>query len=81
MRGGTASLTEVLIPQGFAHAGKTLAELVIPKDAVVISITRDGELIVPRGNTQILVNDKVVVLAKNTAFHELAQSWNLADVK
>ena len=75
------TLTEVLIPQGFAHAGKTLAELVIPKDAVVISITRDGELIVPRGNTQILVNDKVVVLAKNTAFHELAQSWNLADVK
>ena len=81
LAGGTASLTEVLIPQGFAHAGKTLAELVIPKDAVVISITRDGELIVPRGNTQILVNDKVVVLAKNTAFHELAQSWNLADVK
>ncbi|MEI3015399.1 MAG: hypothetical protein V8T36_12335 [Ruthenibacterium lactatiformans] len=39
---GTASLTEVLIPQGFSHAGKTLAELVIPKDAVVISITRDG---------------------------------------
>ena len=81
LAGGTASLTQVLIPQGFAHAGKTLAELVIPKDAVVISITRDGELIVPRGNTQILVNDKVVVLAKNTAFHELAQSWNLADVK
>ena len=77
----THLITEVLIPQGFAHAGKTLAELVIPKDAVVISITRDGELIVPRGNTQILVNDKVVVLAKNTAFHELAQSWNLADVK
>lgn len=80
MAGGTASLTEVLIPQGFAHAGKTLAELVIPKDSVVISITRDGELIVPRGSTQILVDDKVVVLAKNTAFHELAQSWNLTDV-
>ena len=57
---------------------KRFAELA---DAVVISITRDGELIVPRGNTQILVNDKVVVLAKNTAFHERAQSWNLADVK
>lgn len=78
---GTASLTEIQVPEGFAHAGKTLAELVIPKDAVVISITRNGELIIPRGNTQILVADKVMLLAKNTAFHELAQSWNLTDVR
>lgn len=61
--------------------GKRWLSLSSPRMPVVISITRDGELIVPRGNTQILVNDKVVVLAKNTAFHELAQSWNMADVK
>ena len=63
------------------EGAKIFAEATAANLGKTISITLDGELIVPRGNTQILVNDKVVVLAKNTAFHELAQSWNLADVK
>ena len=65
------------MPEGFAHAGKTLAQIAVPKDAVIVSITRAGELLIPRGNTRVLENDKVVVLAKNTAFHELARSWKL----
>ncbi len=77
LAGGTASLTEVNTPPDFVFAGKTLAQLTIPKDVVIVSITRDGELVIPRGNTQLLANDKVVVLAKNTAFHELTRSWKL----
>lgn len=79
--GGTASLTEVSITAKFPRVGKRLAELDIPQDAVVISVIRGGELIIPRGDTQILVDDRVVVLAKNTAFHELSTSWGLSDVK
>lgn len=81
LAGGTASLTEVQLPSGFVHTGKTLAQLTIPKDVVIVSIMRAGELLIPRGNTQIMEQDKIVVLAKNTAFHELAKSWRLADGK
>lgn len=77
LAGGTSSLTEVQTPPDFIYAGKTLAQMTIPKDAVIVSIMREGELVIPRGNTQILANDKVVVLAKNTAFHELTRSWKL----
>lgn len=76
---GTASLTEVLVPEGFVHAGKTLAQLAVPRDTVIVSITRQGDLLIPRGDTRVLENDRVVVLAKNTAFHELAKSWKLND--
>lgn len=79
LAGGAASLTEVLVPEGFAHAGKTLAQIAVPKDVVIVSVTRAGELLIPRGDTRVLENDKVVVLAKNTAFHELARSWKLSD--
>ena len=56
---------------------KTLAGLVIPRGCWWSFPSRDGELIVSPRQYADLVNDKVVVLA----FHELAQSWNLADVK
>lgn len=78
LAGGTASLTEVLVPEGFAHAGKTLAQIAVPKDVVIVSITRAGELLIPRGDTRVMENDKLVVLAKNTAFHSLAKSWRLS---
>lgn len=77
LAGGTSSLTEVQTPPDFLYSGKTLAQMTIPKDVVIVSIMRGGELVIPRGNTQILANDKVVVLAKNTAFHELTKSWRL----
>ena len=76
---GAASLTEVLVPEGFVYAGKTLAQIAVPKDVVIVSVTRAGELLIPRGDTRVLENDKVVVLAKNTAFHDLARSWKLGD--
>ncbi len=78
LAGGTASLTEITIADDFPHNGQTLAELPVPADVIVISVTRSGELIIPRGNTQILAGDRVLVLAQNTAFHELAVAWDLA---
>ena len=75
---GTASLTEIIIEESFPHNGQTLAELPVPGDVVVISVTRDGQLLIPRGSTTLITGDRVLVLAKNTAFHELALAWDLS---
>ena len=74
---GTASLTEILIPEDFKYAGQKLMQIQMPQDTVVISVTRAGELIVPRGNTKLLPGDRVLTLAKDTAFHALATDWGL----
>lgn len=39
---------------------------------------RSGELLIPRGSTQILNGDKVLCVARDTAIHELMQDWGLA---
>lgn len=78
MAGGTASLTEITIPASFPHAGRVLAELHMPQDAIIISVTRGEEFIIPRGSTALLVGDKVLCLAKDTAFHALAEEWQLS---
>ncbi len=77
---GTTSLTEVIIPTAFPFAGLTLAEMPVPEDVVVVSIQRDEDMIVPRGTTTIEFNDKIMVIAKNTAFPTLTQLWKLSDI-
>lgn len=81
LNSGTASLSQVLIPEDFRFAGETLAQLTIPPECIVISVMRKEQLIIPRGNTQILPADKVMILAQDTAFHQLAKSWRLEDDK
>ncbi len=75
---GTTSLTEVIIPNNFPFAGLTLAAMPVPEDVVVVSIQRDEDMIVPRGTTTIEIDDKIMIIAKNTAFPTLTQLWKLA---
>ena len=77
--GGDAALTEVLLPEDFKYAGRTLAELDIPHEVVIVFLTRGQELIIPRGNTTLQGGDKVVCVARNTAFHDLAKKWDLQE--
>lgn len=77
LAGGSATIAEVNIPDDFRLAGQTLAQLPTPEGTVAVSITRGGQLIIPRGNTQVLPGDRVMFLAQNEAFHELVERWGL----
>jgi Trk K+ transport system NAD-binding subunit len=58
---------EVIIPPNSQVAGKTVAELGIPRSAVFVSIRRGKELIIPRGDTQIWAGDMVTMLCERQA--------------
>jgi CPA1 family monovalent cation:H+ antiporter len=62
---------EVIIPEDSSTAGKTIAELEIPRAAVLVSIQRGNEVIIPRGDTQLLPGDIVTVLCENTIILEV----------
>ena len=47
LAGGTATLIEIQVPEEFKYHGKSLANIPISQDAVIISITRSGELLIP----------------------------------
>lgn len=76
---GEASLSEIQIPENYVLHGKRLFELDIPEDAVVAAIFRKESLIIPRGNTQIISGDRILVIAKDRVIHELAQTLHLPD--
>lgn len=74
---GEASLSELSIPDDYRLSGVTLGELQLPVDFIIVSITREGKLLVPRGNTQLLSGDRLVVLAKNDAMRSILLALHL----
>ncbi len=60
--GGQARLVEVTLADNSPAAGHTIAELQIPRDAVVVAVVRTGHVVVPRGDTTVAVGDEVLAL-------------------
>ena len=77
--GGTASLNEILLPADFQFAGKQVMEIPIPGNAILVSITRDTEFIIPHGNTVLLPWDRILCLTQDDSLHLLTEAWGLTD--
>lgn len=58
-----ADLQAVALPAGSPAVGRTLAALGLPRGALVITIARGGEFVVPGGGTEILAGDALLLLA------------------
>ncbi len=56
-------LFEVVVPASSPLVGRPLSESRLPASTLVVSILRDGEVIFPRGSTEILGGDRLTVLA------------------
>lgn len=57
------AMTEVLVRAGSEAAGKRIMDLKLPPDTLVILINRGGEFLIPKGPTELMIGDKVLVLA------------------
>jgi trk system potassium uptake protein TrkA len=59
---GEANLVEVTLAQDSPAAGKTIAEMQMPRDATVVAVIRSGHVVVPRGDTALAMGDEVLCL-------------------
>jgi trk system potassium uptake protein TrkA len=60
---GEAALVEVRLPEGSPAVGKAIRDLQLPADTVIVSIIRDGKLVIPRGDTSLQVGDEVLAVS------------------
>ena len=79
--GGTASLNEILLPENFKFAGQEIKDIPIPGNAILVSITRDTEFIIPHGNTVLLPWDRLLCLTQDDTLHLLMDAWGLSSHK
>ncbi len=71
---GTAE-AQFPIPPNAPIVGKTLAQLHLPEDILVIHIQRDGESIIPHGDTVLQAGDVVTLLARDGDPETLSRFW------
>ncbi|GJM20530.1 MAG: sodium:proton antiporter [Planctomycetota bacterium] len=65
-RGGASQPTriaEIHVPASSPVVGRSVVELGIPRGVLVVTIARDGEFVVPSGDTEVRAGDALLVLA------------------
>jgi len=71
---GTAS-AQFALPPDSPLAGRTLAELHLPDSVLVIHVHRNGETILPHGDTRLLPGDTVTLLSRDGDLDALDRLW------
>ena len=59
------NMTQISVPGDSQIVGKSVIDLSLPEDLLIVLIEREGKTIIPRGATQILANDKLYILAED----------------
>src|SRR5690606_17160197 len=63
---GRVELVETTLSDESALAGKTIAELNIPRECSVVAVLRDGHVIFSRADTIISAGDEIILLSKKS---------------
>jgi trk system potassium uptake protein len=68
---GKVALLEVTLAEGSPADGKTLRELILPRDCTLVAVVRERHVIAPREETPLHAGDEVLALAAPEAEGEL----------
>ncbi len=60
---GEAALVEMRLPEGCPCLGQAIRDLTLPADSVIVSISRGGKLVIPRGGTQLQAGDEILAVS------------------
>ncbi len=69
--GGKARLIEVTLTDDSPSIGREIVDAGFPRGSSVVAIVRSGNVVVPRGDTSLLVGDEVIVLVTTEAEDEV----------
>lgn len=72
LHGGRYSLVEQIVAPASAAAGKALRDIRLPVECVLVAVLREAELLLPRGDTVLLPNDKIMAIAQTSGLQALA---------
>jgi Trk K+ transport system NAD-binding subunit len=74
---GAASLLEVSVPNNAKVNGELIKDVDIPKGCLIAAIIRDNQFVVPRGNTSIEVDDRVIFIGPASAIKKAFDTFML----
>ncbi len=72
---GKARLLEYRVVEGTKFLNKKIKECNFPEETLIVGITRDEELFIPNGDSEILLNDKVIFMGSSYSLDILANRF------
>ncbi|THF86220.1 potassium/proton antiporter [Deinococcus sp. KSM4-11] len=75
---GKNGMVEVEVRAGSEAAGQRIVDLRLPPEALLILVHRAGEFLIPKGATQLLAGDSVLVLAEGDALRAVRERLGTA---
>ena len=71
MKGGRVEIVETEVSSNSPVAGKSIKDIKLPEECLIVSIVRDGQVVFPHGNTIINSGDEIMVLISKERKDEL----------
>lgn len=68
---GQAEIVEIIVHKDMSMLGKALKDLHMPLGMLITAIYRNGEVIIPDGNSKLMENDRIIVFSLLTDVPEL----------
>ena len=72
---GKARLFEYRIVEGTKFLNKKIKDCSFPEETLIVGITRDDTLFIPNGDTELLLNDKVIFMGSSYSLDILANKF------
>lgn len=75
--GGNAAVYRVELPEDFAYSGRELLDLGLPEACNIISVTRGGSLLIPRGRTKLMSGDTLLIVSEVGSVDDVRRALKL----
>lgn len=73
LKSGRLVLSEISITENSPACNKTLKDINIPKDCVLVSVIRGEEVLIPNGFTELKENDSIIAVSSKEDQQELKE--------
>lgn len=73
MKNGRITLSEILIDENSPVRNKSIKDINVPKDCILISVIRDEEVVIPNGFTVLQKGDYIIAVSSQEDQQELRQ--------
>jgi trk system potassium uptake protein TrkA len=60
---GKANLTEITLPGDAPVVGKKILDIDLPEACLIVSVLREGQVLIPRGSTELRPQDRVGIVS------------------
>ncbi|MDR1762483.1 MAG: cation:proton antiporter [Dysgonamonadaceae bacterium] len=77
-----STMTEIALNEEILKHGSRLMNLPLPEHTLAVMIKRNGNYMIPKGNTELLPGDKLLIITKNEdALLETYKKLNISDYR